>query len=184
MVRGGQFIIFLVFFCIVVQGTSGTPYEGGSFLLDITIPDRLQSTTIFICVCEYRVIFLFVRYPFEPPLIKFITKVYHPNIDNTSGLICMDLLKMPPKGSWRPAINLSSLLTSVQLLLTEPNPNDPLDANIVSSSKNSCILCNFCKHFTHCAFIDASRLKSLFATKVALKRLPDYGPNNMQWCVV
>lgn len=43
----------------------------------------------------------------------------------------MDLLKMPPTGNWRPAINLSSLLTSVQLLLAEPNPSDPLDAAIV-----------------------------------------------------
>ena len=43
----------------------------------------------------------------------------------------MDQLKLPPAGSWRPAINLSSLLMSVQLLLAEPNPNDPLDADIV-----------------------------------------------------
>jgi len=42
----------------------------------------------------------------------------------------MDLLKMPPTGNWRPAINVSSLLTSVQLLLAEPNPSDPLDAAI------------------------------------------------------
>lgn len=93
----------------VVQGSVGSPYENGSFHIDITIPNR---------------------YPFEPPLLKFLTKVYHPNIDNSSGLICMDLLKMPPTGNWRPAINLSSLLTSVQLLLAEPNPSDPLDAAI------------------------------------------------------
>ena len=83
-------------------------------------------------VCGMDLMFLiFNRYPFEPPLMKFLTKVYHPNIDNSSGLICMDLLKMPPTGNWRPAINLSSLLTSVQLLLAEPNPSDPLDAAIV-----------------------------------------------------
>jgi len=49
----------------------------------------------------------------------------------------MDLLKMPPTGNWRPAINLSSLLTSVQLLLSEPNPSDPLDAAIVTQLGNS-----------------------------------------------
>jgi len=93
----------------VIQGPSGTPYEGGSFHLDVTVPER---------------------YPFEPPQIKFITKVYHPNVDNSTGLICMDQLKMPPAGNWRPAINLPSLLISIQILLGEANPNDPLDADI------------------------------------------------------
>ena len=36
------------------------------------------------------------RYPFEPPCFKFVTPIYHPNID-TAGRICLDLLKMPPK---------------------------------------------------------------------------------------
>lgn len=43
----------------------------------------------------------------------------------------MDQLKMPPAGNWRPAINLPSLLISIQILLGEANPNDPLDADIV-----------------------------------------------------
>lgn len=72
------------------------------------------------------------RYPMDPPQLKFLTKVYHPNIDNTTGLICLDLLKMPPQGKWRPIINLSLILTSIQQLLSEPNPHDPLDAAIVT----------------------------------------------------
>uniref|UniRef100_A0A8U8BKY3 Uncharacterized protein n=1 Tax=Geospiza parvula TaxID=87175 RepID=A0A8U8BKY3_GEOPR len=51
------------------------------------------------------------RYPFEP--------------------ICLDVLKLPPKGAWRPSLNISTLLTSIQLLMAEPNPDDPLMANIV-----------------------------------------------------
>ena len=100
-------------------------FPNGNYCLQQCLSNTKKTLKFFIC-------FLFIiSYPFEPPLIKFITKVYHPNIDNTSGAICMDLLKMPPKGNWRPAINLSSLLTSVQLLLGDPNPNDPLDADIV-----------------------------------------------------
>jgi hypothetical protein len=71
------------------------------------------------------------RYPFVPPCLRFITPVYHPNID-VAGRICLDLLRLPPKGTWSPVITLSGLLTSLQMLLTQPNPDDPLMTDIVS----------------------------------------------------
>jgi len=67
----------------------------------------------------------------DPPQLKFLTKVYHPNIDNVTGLICLDVLKMPPQGRWRPVNNLSLILTAVKQLLSDPNPHDPLDSAIV-----------------------------------------------------
>lgn len=69
------------------------------------------------------------RYPFQPPQIKFITRIYHPNIDDT-GRICADILKTGEKGQWKPAINLGTALTSLRQLLAAPNPDDPLDADI------------------------------------------------------
>merc|ERR1712173_300436 len=63
------------------------------------------------------------------PQVLFTTKIYHPNID-TSGRICLDLLKMPPQGSWKPNLNISLILKSIGLLLSEPNPDDPLMADI------------------------------------------------------
>ncbi|KAG8451102.1 hypothetical protein GDO86_003390 [Hymenochirus boettgeri] len=93
-----------------VVGGLGTPYEGGIFNLEIIIPER---------------------YPFEPPKIRFLTPIYHPNIDS-AGRICLDILKLPPKGAWRPALNISTVLTSIQLLMSEPNPDDPLMADISS----------------------------------------------------
>ena len=95
-------------------GGEGTPYEGGVFKLEITIPNR---------------------YPFEPPDVQFITKIYHPNID-TAGRICLDVLKSPPTGSWKPAHNIHTILTSIQLLLAEPNPDDGLMAEISSEYKH------------------------------------------------
>lgn len=74
------------------------------------------------------------RYPFEPPKIRFLTPIYHPNIDS-AGRICLDVLKLPPKGAWRPSLNISTLLTSIQLLMAEPNPDDPLMADISSEYK-------------------------------------------------
>ena len=39
-------------------------------------------------------------YPFQPVKMKFITKVYHPNVSSASGAICLDILKVrfPPCG--------------------------------------------------------------------------------------
>uniref|UniRef100_A0A671L932 Ubiquitin-conjugating enzyme E2 T n=1 Tax=Sinocyclocheilus anshuiensis TaxID=1608454 RepID=A0A671L932_9TELE len=68
-------------------------------------------------------------YPFEPPKMRFLTPIYHPNIDN-AGRICLDALKLPPKGAWRPSLNISTMLTSIQLLMAESNPDDPLMADI------------------------------------------------------
>jgi ubiquitin-conjugating enzyme (huntingtin interacting protein 2) len=51
-----------------VQGPEGTVYEGGVFDVDIVIPDQ---------------------YPFVPPKMKFITKVWHPNISSQTGAICL-----------------------------------------------------------------------------------------------
>jgi len=86
-------------------GPSGTPYEGGHFEVDIVIPES---------------------YPFQPVKMKFITKVYHPNISSASGAICLDILK----DAWSPVLTLKSTLISLQSLLCSPEPNDPQDAEV------------------------------------------------------
>ncbi|XWS51475.1 hypothetical protein CRYUN_Cryun12cG0179400 [Craigia yunnanensis] len=87
----------------IIPGPLGTPYEGGSFEIDIALPDG---------------------YPFEPPKMKFVTKVWHPNISSQSGAICLDILK----DQWSPALTLKTALLSVQALLSAPEPDDPQDA--------------------------------------------------------
>jgi len=86
-------------------GPEGTPYEGGHFEVDIVIPET---------------------YPFQPVKMKFITKVYHPNISSASGAICLDILK----DAWSPVLTLKSTLISLQSLLCSPEPNDPQDAEV------------------------------------------------------
>ncbi|KAK7826956.1 ubiquitin-conjugating enzyme E2 27 [Quercus suber] len=86
-----------------IPGPIGTPYEGGTFQIDISLPDG---------------------YPFEPPKMQFATKVWHPNISSQSGAICLDILK----DQWSPALTLKTALLSVQALLSAPEPDDPQDA--------------------------------------------------------
>ncbi|XP_060080861.1 ubiquitin-conjugating enzyme E2 T-like [Ylistrum balloti] len=101
-----------------ILGGEGTPYENGIFKIEIQIPER---------------------YPFEPPKVRFITPIYHPNIDN-GGRICLDTLKMPPKGAWKPCLNVSTVLTTIQLLMAEPNPEDPLMTEISNEYKYNKVL--------------------------------------------
>ena len=84
----------------MLVGPTETPYAGGMFKLAILFP---------------------TDYPFKPPKINFVTKVYHPNI-NTNGAICLDILKE----QWSPALTISKVLLSICSLLNEPNPADPL----------------------------------------------------------
>ncbi|KAK9804208.1 hypothetical protein WJX72_001272 [[Myrmecia] bisecta] len=98
-----------------VQGPKNTVYEGGIFRLSIHLP---------------------ARYPFEPPKVQFLTKVYHPNIDS-GGRVCLDTLNMPPKGAWKPSLNIAAVLASIGLLLAEPNADDGLMTEITDEFKHN-----------------------------------------------
>ena len=94
-----------------IMGPSGSPYSGGVFNLSIDFP---------------------TNYPFKPPKVRFVTKIYHPNI-NSSGGICLDILK----DNWSPALTISKVLLSICSLLDDPNPDDPLVADIADKYINN-----------------------------------------------
>eukprot|EP01062_Namystynia_karyoxenos_P081161 TRINITY_DN8861_c0_g2_i1.p1 TRINITY_DN8861_c0_g2~~TRINITY_DN8861_c0_g2_i1.p1 ORF type:complete len:291 (+),score=102.57 TRINITY_DN8861_c0_g2_i1:102-974(+) len=82
-----------------IEGPEGSPYEGGLFEVSINIP---------------------ADYPFQPPRVKFATKIFHCNV-YTSNDICLDILD----NKWSPALTLGKVLLSLRSLLTEPNPSSP-----------------------------------------------------------
>ena len=65
--------------------------------------------------------------------MKFVTKVWHPNISSDSGAICLDILK----NEWSPALTVRTALISLQALLSAPEPDDPQDAVVAKQYKES-----------------------------------------------
>ena len=94
----------LRYFNVIILGPQQSPYEGGAFKLELFLPQE---------------------YPMAAPKVRFLTKIYHPNIDKL-GRICLDILK----DKWSPALQIRTVLLSIQALMSAPNPDDPLDENI------------------------------------------------------
>uniref|UniRef100_A0A8C9RKK4 Ubiquitin-conjugating enzyme E2A (RAD6 homolog) n=1 Tax=Scleropages formosus TaxID=113540 RepID=A0A8C9RKK4_SCLFO len=63
------------------------------------------------------------EYPNKPPTVRFVSKMFHPNV-YADGSICLDILQ----NRWSPTYDVSSILTSIQSLLDEPNPNSPANS--------------------------------------------------------
>ena len=93
-----------------IIGPEDSPYHQGVFSINIHFP---------------------ADYPFKPPKCQFITKIFHPNI-NENGGICLDILKE----NWSPALTISKVLISICSLLDDPNPDDPLVPSIAEQFKN------------------------------------------------
>lgn len=84
-------------------GPEKTPYENGVFVLSVIFPKEYPSTA---------------------PTIKFLSKVYHPNI-NMQGDVCLAQLK-----EWSPSTSVRSLMFSILSILQEPAPKDSLEVEI------------------------------------------------------
>ena len=81
----------------IIFGPDDTPWEGGTFHLLIDFSED---------------------YPNKPPRVRFVSKVFHPNV-YADGQICLDILQ----NQWSPIYDVAAILTSIQSLLPDPNPS-------------------------------------------------------------
>lgn len=79
----------------VIIGPSDTPFEDGTFRLIMHFDEQ---------------------YPNKPPGVKFISKMFHPNVYNT-GELCLDILQ----NRWSPTYDVAAILTSVQRSVDQNN---------------------------------------------------------------
>ena len=96
-------------------GIAGSPREGDLFFWDCLITgvdETIWEDAILKLTLDFP-----PDYPAHPPYAKFVSNVFHPNVF-ASGEICIDILRK----NWSPAYDVSSILLSIQSLLTDPNP--------------------------------------------------------------
>lgn len=131
-----------------ITGPRGTPYEGGKFVVEIKVTDK---------------------YPFSPPEVRFMTRIWHPNISSVTGAIRMDILK----DNWAAAMTLRTVLISLQGLLIAPEPDDWQDfvAAYQFKTRHDLFLLT-AKHWTS-AYAGGLRKFPDFDTKI--ERLKDMG---------
>ena len=95
-----------------ITGPSDSPYDGYMWKIRMNIPQD---------------------YPFKPPTVNFVDKIFHPNISYTTGAVCVSILKEEPSGVsrdggyWNPSLNIGAILLSIQSLLMDPNTSSPLN---------------------------------------------------------
>ncbi|KAF2266807.1 UBC-like protein [Lojkania enalia] len=87
---------------VLLAGPIGTPYSKGVWRLRLDIPPT---------------------YPTNPPTATFVSKMWHPNVDENTGAVCVETLKR----DWESKLRLRDILVTISCLLIHPNPASALN---------------------------------------------------------
>ncbi|KAL3807852.1 hypothetical protein ACHAXA_009880 [Cyclostephanos tholiformis] len=104
---------------LVLDGETGMPGSLSEIMAEIEGPEQTPYHTRYF---QLKLV-LSADFPSTPPRGYFLTKIYHPNVDPTTGAICVNTLK----SDWTPSTTIGHILTVIRCLLIVPFPESSLN---------------------------------------------------------